>query len=76
MTSLLPMLKLDTVSNMTASLLEPDPVDSARGTPLPKVADKVFTEQEKQRVNEIFRNIFESMFLSNCGNPVTFEQTM
>lgn len=32
-------------------------------------------DQEKQRTLEIFHNIFQDIFLSNCGNPINFEQT-
>ena len=30
---------------------------------------------DKQRAREIFQNIFQNIFLSNCGNPISFEQT-
>ena len=28
----------------------------------------------KQRANAIFKNIFQEIFLSNCSNPIDFEQ--
>ena len=30
---------------------------------------------QKKRVNDIFQNIFQEIFLSNCGNPIDLEQT-
>ena len=36
------------------------------------------TKQEdvdKFKAREIFQNIFQNIFLSNCGNPISFEQT-
>lgn len=32
-------------------------------------------EELKQRANQIFKNIFHEMFLTNCGNPIDFAQT-
>lgn len=32
-------------------------------------------DTNKKRSQEIFKNIFQEVFLSNCGNPITFEQT-
>ena len=29
----------------------------------------------KQKANEIFKNIFNEIFLANCGNPIDFDQT-
>ena len=28
----------------------------------------------RQRSNQIFKNIFKEVFLSNCGNAIDFEQ--
>ena len=32
-------------------------------------------EKQKCRVKEIFQNIFQEVFLTNCGNPINLEQT-
>jgi len=29
--------------------------------------------QLKLRANEIFKNIFQEVFITNCGNPIDFE---
>ena len=33
-------------------------------------------EKQKCRVKEIFQNIFQEVFLTNCGNPINIEQTL
>ena len=42
------------------------------------VLAEVDPEQEKQfkqKANTIFKNIFQEVFLTNCGNPIDFDQT-
>ena len=36
---------------------------------------EVYSEGERQKANEVFKNIFMEIFLSNCGNPINFDQT-
>ena len=31
-------------------------------------------QKMKQRSNQIFKNIFQEVFLANCGNSIDFEQ--
>ena len=36
---------------------------------------EVYSEGERKKANEVFKNIFMEIFLSNCGNPINFDQT-